>query len=375
MKTLFACLFFWIGNPVLMAVPESDPNLMLEQMAGEILWTRSQYLTRLTWLELELAVLDESLERERDLETTLHLLWRKDRVQTRIKVLGGEQNAEIAKIRYLKGLQIMKSLYEKVLGLDHHFSSVRTLGEISKIANPNQYPEYARLRELVAAKKDKKFSVDLVGILGSNTIVSLVQTFTNMIGSSLTAGEKQRELGNVACILDFTLRMQGDLNTIYYETAFLQTSNNKIKEDIETLFRDYTKPIGYMPSLEDCRKTDDWETITQKMGDYLSRLKTASGNSQYKLQVNLDFPVERLLQFIAQYNTFIDQGGKFYEKFRVILGSYENEKICEKQLPQEYVKLRADIDLAIQKFHVAYKPVEINGSRMKEILYGLNELE
>ena len=95
----------------------------------------------------------------------------------------------------------------------------------------------------------------------------------------------------------------------------------------------------------------------------------------FKLQVNLEVPIDRLLQFITQYNNFIDQGGKFYEKFKIILNSYENEKQCETKLPLEYKKLKADIDVAIDKFNIAYKPVEINGTKMKEILYGLNEFD
>ena len=35
-------------------------------------------------------------------------------------------------------------------------------------------------------------------------------------------------------------------------------------------------------------------------------------------------------------------------------------------------QLKSDIDIAIEKFNTAYKPVEINGSKMKEILYGIN---
>jgi hypothetical protein len=34
-----------------------------------------------------------------------------------------------------------------------------------------------------------------------------------------------------------------------------------------------------------------------------------------------------------------------------------------------------DIKVAIYKFNVAYRPVEINGSKMKEILYGINEFQ
>jgi len=93
------------------------------------------------------------------------------------------------------------------------------------------------------------------------------------------------------------------------------------------------------------------------------------------MQVNLEFPIDRLLQFIIQYNAFIDQGGKFYEKFKIILDSYENAAQCKSSLPPEYQKLKTDIDIAIEKFNTAYKPVEVNGSKMKEILYGINEYE
>lgn len=131
-----------------------------------------------------------------------------------------DNSGEVSKIRYLKGLQIIKILYEKVLSLDHHFASVRTLNEINKISNPNQYPEYEKLKDLISSKKDKKTGFDLTSVLGTNTIVSVVQTFTNMLGSSLSKDEKEKEMANVECILDFTLRMQNDLNTIYFETAF-----------------------------------------------------------------------------------------------------------------------------------------------------------
>jgi len=353
----------------------SDPNDIVLEMAAAIQLVNKKYNLLKSEKEAQLQIISRNLYSASSTDAQIKLLLQKEQIKDEIAILTRENNNEISKIKYLKGLQVIKNLYEKVLGLDHHFASVRTFNEISKISNPNQYPEYSKLKEVVAAKKDKKFAVDLTSVLGSNSIVSLVQTFTNMIGSALTKEEKEKELASVECILDFTLRMQNDLNTIYFETAFLQTSNNKVKEDIETLFRDYTKPIGYMPSLEECRKNDDWETITQKMDEYLSRMKAETGNAQYKMQVNVEFPIDRLMQFIAQYNNFIDQGGKFYEKFKIILNSYENEKQCESKLPPEYKKLKSDIDVAIQKFNTAYKPVEINGTKMKEILYGLNEFD
>jgi len=354
---------------------DGNPNNILDQMAVEIRAVNKKYEMLLDQKVLRKLTLNENLKNTVLLEEKVNILIEKDQIQDEMKTLQFENSNEISKIRYLKGLQIIKILYEKVLSLDHHFASVRTLNEINKISNPNQYPEYSKLKEILNAKRDKKFAVDLTSMLGTNTIVSVVQTFTNMIGSTLTREEKESEIKSVECVLDFTLRMQNDLNTIYFETAYLQSGNDKIKEDIELLFKDYTKPIGYTSTLETCRTNDDWEAITQKMDEYLAKIKSATGNTQYKMQVNMEFPIDRLLQFITQYNDFINQGGKFYEKFKIILNSYENEKQCETKLPPEYKKLKSDIDVAIQKFNIAYKPVEVNGTKMKEILYGLNEFE
>jgi hypothetical protein len=241
------------------------------------------------------------------------------------------------------------------------------------MANPNQYPEYANLKELISAKKDKRIGIDLGNILSANTLVSIINAFNNLMLSSISKEEKEKELANVECILDFTLRMQNDLNTIYFETSYLQNSNTKIKEEIEILFKEYTKPIGYHNTLDNCRTNDDWDTLNQKMNAYLQRQKDVDDEELQEMEINMEFPVDRLIQFIAQYNSFIDQGGKFYQKFDIILNSYQNLKQCETKLPLEFNKLKQDIEIAIEKFNKAYKPVEINGSKMKELLYGVNE--
>ncbi len=371
---LFIChLTFVTVSPGLHAF-EDETTRIFRELSAELTCIESRYAPSIERLELALADERASFVTANSTEAKMRSLIRREEIREEIRMLKLDSVSEISKVRYLKGLQIIKILYEKVLGLDHHFASVRTLGEINRIANPTQYPEYAKLQETLAEKKDRR-GFDLSAILGTNAIVSVVQTFTNMLGSGLSREEKEKQLASVECILDFTLRMQNDLNTIYFETAFLQTSNVRMKQEIEVLFRDYAKPIGYVATLENCRAHDDWETFTQKMDEYLVKLKSTTGTAQYKMQVNMEFPIDRLLQYITQYNAYIEQGGKFYEKFRIILNSYENQKACETRLPPEYLKLRSDIDVAIEKFNVAYRPVEINGSKMKEILYGLNEFD
>jgi hypothetical protein len=352
-----------------------DPNEIWSEMILEIVYIHTNYVLKTDIIQLKIQSINEKIALENSVELRLNLLIEKDALKDNLAILKLKSESDISKIRYLKGLQIIRILYDKTLSLDHHFSSVRTFSEINKMANPNQYPEFDKLKELVSAKKDKKTGFDLTAILGTNTLVSVVNTFTNLMVSNLSKEDKEKELANIECILDFTLRMQNDLNTIYFETSFLQKSNEKIKEDIEILFKEYTKPIGYQNTLDNCRSNDDWDTLTQKMNEYLVKQKTIQGPMLQKMMVNMEFPVDRLIQFIGQYNNFIELGGKFYEKFKIILNSYENEKQCESKLPLEYKKLKSDIDVAIDKFNKAYKPVEINGSKMKELLYGLNEFE
>lgn len=120
--------------------------------------------------------------------------------------------------------------------------------------------------------------------------------------------------------------------------------------------------------------------MRKKLDEYLKELNNNANESSRqsktrKMLVNLEFPIDRLLQFITQYNDYINQGTNFYEKFKIMLSSYESEQQCATKTPIEFKKLKDGVDMAIEKFNTAYKPVEINGTKMKEILYGINEYD
>ena len=376
---LFFCLFATgFANPIHNIYNHNktdDISLIIDEMIKEMVLVQKKYDLKIQTNESQIKNITKSLLLAKTTDEKINLLIQKDQLKGKLEQLKFDNVTDISKIRYIKGLQVIKILYEKVLSLDHHFASVRTFSEISKMANPNQYPEFEKVKNLVKERKDKKQGYDLTSILGTNTLVSVINTFSNMMVSNLSKEEKEKELANVECILDFTLRMQTDLNTIYFETAYLQASNESIKQDIETLFKDYTKSLNYIVQLSECRKNDDWDAIASKLDTYLETMNKAEGAQKNKLLINLEFPIDRLIQFITQYNNFINEGEQFYQKFETILNSYENEKQCESKLPLEYKKLKYDIKVAIEKFNVAYRPVEVNGSKMKEILYGVNEFQ
>ena len=372
---VFMMLFFQIcfSNGVKSA--ENDPNKIVEEMIVEISVIQKNYHTEYASLHTKLLEINKKMASEISTEQKVTYLIKKEEIRTAIENLKFNTNTDISKIRYIKGLQIIKILYEKVLSLDHHFASVRTFTEINKMSNPNQYPEFEKIKELIAKKKDKKTGFDISTFLGTNPYISVISTFTNLLVSGLSKEEKDVELQKIDCVLDFTMRMQNDLNTIYFETAFLHSSNLTIKNNLEVLFKEYTKPINYALGLKECRNEDDWDAVSTKLSTYIEGMKKSPPQKQLKLQIDIEFPIDRLIQFVNQYNDFINEGGKFYQKFNTILNSYENQKQCETKLPIEYKKWKDDITVAVEKFNIAYKPVEINGSKMKEILYGINEFE
>ena len=324
---------------------------------------------------------NQQLQQTTSLEHKVQLLLEKDAINETLRKLKDQYLSDIAKIRYLKGLQIIKILYEKTLALDHHFATVSTLNEINKIANPNNYDDFKNIKELLETDRDKKSGFNLSALLGSNIYTSIIHSFVSLFTNNQASKiEKESSMKQVECILDFTLRMHSDLNTIYFETVFLQKNNESIMLELEQLFKEYTKPINYNTSIKECRENDNWSTIREDLNLYLEVLNTsiAAGKEPSKirnLQINLQFPIDRLLQFITQYNAFIDQGSKFYEKFGIMLNSYENEQQCAEKIPAAYITMKQNIALSIEKFNTAYKPIEVNGSKLKQLLYGINEYD
>lgn len=356
-------------------------NVVVENFIAECGQVHNAYKHRQATLQQALATVRMQLRQKPAMTEQVALLYTKDSLVEEQLTLNQFETNDISKLRYRKGLQIIKILYEKVLGLDHHFAAVRTFNEISNLSNPNHYPEFTRLKETLQQQNgEKKKGFELTSILEKNIYTNILSSLIKIFNAPKDSNEKTSDLKSIECIVDFTLQMHQDLKTIFYETAFLQQSNEAIKLGIEQLFKEYTKPIRYESTLADCRGNDDWDRVEDLLNIYMQKLNEAVAVKEMaakinKLQVNLEFQVDRLLQFIGQYNNFIEQGERYYGKFKLVLNNYANKQACSGVIPQEYMKLADDIDIAINKFKTAYKPVEVNGSKLKELLYGINEID
>lgn len=328
------------------AMRENDALLELKQLKGEFDASYMQALSHKLHFR----------EREEQIENT------------------GQFN--ITKTRYRKGIELIKMVYEKVLALDHHFAALQTYQNIATITNPNSYPEFQAAKQMLEKKSSKSNPpLQLPALLQTNPYVSVATTLVNFLITPGDNKEKETEIDKIACIMDFTVRMSSDLSVINHETSFLRDHNNTLKDESLTLFDEYVKVLGYTTPLDRCRKADDWDKIYEMLEAYVTDMeaiikKTPGDKGVYKKQVNLEFAVDRLVDYINKYSTFVAQGEKYYQKFKSIVGTYENQAKCADKLPKQFDDLRKDIDISIEKFNNSYSLTELKGSKLKDLIYG-----
>jgi hypothetical protein len=354
----------------------------LQQAAMEIHALQSKQYVAEEHLVAQLAQVNQILASHPTANKSEEYLWalqRKLQLRDEMTLHAEMYKLGMAKVRYRKGLEIIKIMYEKVLGLDHHLSSLKTYQNIAQLSNPNAYPEFRQTQDMIKERLKKNNAVQLPKLLHSNPLLSATFSLAASLIGDMEPGRKEKDLEKISCILDFTVQMYADLNLIYYETEFLKENNSNLKTSCTQLFRDYTKIIGYKVELDVCRAEDDWEAVYDKLDDFIAKLEKAATKSQddpaanrelMKGIANLEFSLDRVLDFLEKYSSFIVQGEKYYRKFEVIASSYPNEASCIGQLPQQYSTLKQDIQFSIEKFREAYNIAELTGSKLKDLLYG-----
>ena len=273
----------------------------------------------------------------------------------------------LLKIRFEKSIELIRLLYEKLLSIDHHFSSLNTHEHIHSLTNPNAYSSFKLLQSDLDKKQEKKFNFEFPELLKTNTYLTAAYS---LISSLFSGGvsKKTENFQKISCILDFTVSMHSELNIIYFETEFLKDANKALKNECSLLFAECLKSAGYYKSLEACRESDDWENAAEKIHYYLEKLDTNALHG--KDQVDLKFNIDRVVDFIDKYNDFVSQGNKYYGKFEKIIGSYKNKEICVQELPVQFSELLSEIKNTIKKFNTAYNLPELRGSKLKELMYG-----
>lgn len=353
-----------------------------------------EYADQTEPLRMRLHDVDKTLSdpRNRTPECGFQLLWEKIQLEETLDALQEDHELKLLKVRYRKSIEIVKMLYEKVLSMDHHLSSLKAQQGLSNLSNPHNYPEFKETKAIIEDRMKKKFNFQMPTILQTNPFLSAAFSIVGMAVGGGEDKEKKENIDKIACVLDFTVRMHTDLNVIYYETGYLRDANLTLKKECEALFSDCARQVGYTIPLVSCRDGDDWERLYSMLDNYVSKAlgetnNTATTPGGYpppnngmppapdprllaRATNNLQFSIDRVAAFIEKYGNFVSQGGEYYKKFSKIASSYENEKACTASLPEQFKQLKNDIDETLDKFNSAYKMPEVQGSKLKDMLYG-----
>ena len=299
-------------------------------------------------------------------------------LMNKLEQLDMQMNISQLKIRYRKGIDLIRLMYEKILGLDHHFTGLHTYQHINVLTNPHSYPAFQKTQEIIQKNKNRRYNMQLPSLLNSNPFIAATFTMVSVLIGENSSKEKEEDMENIACILDFTVRMNSDLNVIRNETEYLKKANQALKKDCEKLFSEYTKSIGYLVQLEDTRTNDDWGSLSNKLDDRIREMENEimeKGNLTVhtsRLMVDLEFATQRVIDFINQYSNFIGQGTQYYQKFDSIISTYQHEDTCQEELPRQFGEMKADIKSTIEKFENTYDLPELQGSRLKDLMFGVS---
>lgn len=370
---LFLLSFIWVGSGISMA------NSTPDSISRWLIVVEEEVKATQDLLDQKLKDLQQEYEQvEAELLLNPHssdLLLKQLIIKDKMAEAYSAYQFEVTVRRYKKGIELIRILHEKILGLDYHFSSMKAFQNITQLGNPNAYDEFTDVRRILSKQLKKDQAVRLPGILESNPFVSVSYLLVGAVVGDGDKKDREKELDRIACILDFTLEMNQEFSTIYYETEFLRNANSGLLEDCYALFDDYTKPINYIVPLKECRENDDWDQVFGSLSNLtteMQALQTGTLQMEYlQMLADLEFAIDRLLGFIDNYNRFIQMGERYYQKFELIASNYSNGPACQQEIPVEFQQLQGDIRHSIEKFNQAYNISELKGSQLKNLLYGV----
>ena len=87
-------------------------NRLVDELANETYKVKTYYAGQKNKIYQKISQIDQQLKKAKSPAEKIDLLLEKDRCQTTLKALDNSERVNIQKIRYIKGLSIIKLLYE-----------------------------------------------------------------------------------------------------------------------------------------------------------------------------------------------------------------------------------------------------------------------
>ena len=143
-KPGFLVLVILWSNLMLSGADTLEWHLLLEKANFEINHTIAGYQNGILGINKKLVALNESAHQNHQRVPTYQLRYLQQQrlLEQTQRLLQQTTEIELLRIRFEKGIELIKILYEKLLALDHHFTGMQTYQNILMLSNPNTYPDF-----------------------------------------------------------------------------------------------------------------------------------------------------------------------------------------------------------------------------------------
>ena len=142
--TYFILFFLSAANCAARIPEEEQPDLIINALAAEIKMICKKYESQFVVKANQISEINKALLLSENVWEKVDLLVQKDKLNTEILLLQRETENEISKVRYLKRLQIIKILYEKVLAPILGIEDLRNDERIEYVSGKHSVAEIKR---------------------------------------------------------------------------------------------------------------------------------------------------------------------------------------------------------------------------------------
>lgn len=266
-----------------------------------------------------------------------------------------EQNKEVLvyETKYKAGVLIIKDIIESLKALKSQYEAVKFNNSYQELTNPNKYAEYNQNLEFLKKKLVKK-GLTLPDLNLGNSILNSVYAITRGIVSDQK--DKDKNIEQLYCILDFTSSASQELTIIKYDLKYLEFSIDKMLLDYENLFKSYTSLVGYQNDFA-TYKNDPNENLQEKIKEYFENIRSIEISKKDKLIKSTKFELKQVIDAHVNYENFIAQNTAYYEKFELIINGISptcSDANVNLSIKNKYEVVKNNLATAKQSFKDAF---------------------
>jgi len=305
----FCILFFSINAQVEVAELKKVNNQLVE-IQTKFDTKQSELLDDIEKLNTDLKSLNANQFGKR-----VGVLEKKQSILDSLKV--NEQNKEVLvyETKYKAGVLIIKDIIESLKALKSQYEAVKFNNSYQELTNPNKYTKYNQNLNFLKKKLVKK-GLTLPELNLGNSVLNSVYAITRGIVSCQK--DKDENIQQLYCILDFTSSASQELTIVKYDLKYLEFSIDKMLLNYENLFQSYTSLVGYQNDFE-TYKTDPNENLQEKIKEYFESIGKIEISKKDKLIKSTKFELKQVIDAHVNYENFIAQNTAYYEKFELII--------------------------------------------------------